>query len=41
MNPSELFEYIIFGTKFKTIIVLCLLAMINKDTQYVVSQPDS
>jgi hypothetical protein len=41
MNPSELFEYIIFGTKFTTIIVLCLLAIINKDTRYVVSRPDS
>ena len=41
MNPTEIFEYIIFGTKFTTIIVLCLLAIINKDTRYVVSRPDS
>ena len=39
-HGSHYFEYIVLGAKFLMILVLCIFAIINKYTPYVIEHPD-
>ena len=39
-NYSELFEYLILGSKFVTLVVFVLLALFNRETRYICKNPE-
>ena len=41
IDSPELFEYLILGSKFVTLVVFVLLALCNKETRYICKNPGS
>ena len=39
-SPSELFEYLILGSKFVMLVVFVVLALINRETRYICKSPE-